>query len=123
MKAAEIRASLLAKDKAGKHTKHVALEITDPDLCAAFTEMLEGRTPCPCTQIKTACTCTKGQEDGETVSKPANPDCPFCAGSGTVLKPANPNCKECSGSGTVGHGIDLDNVPDGHKEVLDGKKK
>jgi hypothetical protein len=35
MKASEIRLSLLEADADGKHVKHVALTITDPELCAS----------------------------------------------------------------------------------------
>jgi hypothetical protein len=43
MKVSEVRLSLLEADENGTHTKHVAVTITDPALCAAIVRMVGGR--------------------------------------------------------------------------------
>jgi hypothetical protein len=40
MKVGEIRASLLQLDDDGKHTKHVAVTITNPALCAVIADAI-----------------------------------------------------------------------------------
>jgi hypothetical protein len=53
----EMRISLLEKDLEGKHkerhTKHIAVVITDPALCASIQALIEPALVCPCKDAKT----------------------------------------------------------------------